>query len=208
MGMTVEELRAACNSLKTALKRENKTVELQEFQMMALYGQYFLAANYAHESSLVPRTFADAGRMLGMSGRIKAVVLAGTPEVAAAKTGTQCLIILGGQSTTDRIVHAEQALLDVLVRKLAAGMAAPNLAIGGCKVACSKCFSVLKAFAEAYKAEYGKVLEYETSRVDAFGTDGNAKITRFDPGEAMPDRVGTVTHVGDLISKYRDALQP
>ena len=85
-------------------------------------------------------------------------------------------------------------------------MTAPNVAIGGCKVPCSKCFTVLTALADAYKQEYKKVLDFNGNRVGAYNTNGDAKIKKLDLDGIFADDKGKKTFFADMVASYTAAL--
>ena len=206
MSLTVEDLCTASNNLRDYVKDQNRGTEIQEFQMMGLYGTYYIAANYRRASRLIPTDVSLINGAIGWQGKVKSAVRANSAKVAAGKNTAQQLVIIDGVSDSDTIIHAEQTLLLVLAYKLKDGMTAPNVAIGGCKVPCSKCFTVLTALADAYKQEYKKVLDFNGNRVGAYNTNGDAKIKKLDLDGIFADDKGKKTFFADMVASYTAAL--
>lgn len=206
MSLSVEDLCTASNNLRDYVRAKNHGTEIQEFQMMGLYGTYYVAANYRRASRLIPNDSAAINEAIGWQGKVNSTTRAGTAQIAAGKNTAQQLVIVDGVSDNDSIIHAEQTLLLILAHKLKDGMTAPNVAIGGCKVPCSKCYTVLTALADAYKQEYKKVLDFNGNRVGAYNTDGDAKIKKLDLGGIFEGERGNKTYFADMVAKYAAAV--
>jgi hypothetical protein len=131
------------------------------------YSSYdFLFAGISNKLRGAPRaelaeTFVDTHltrKVDTLLDKFDGVLSAATASACAGllDTATNKIILL----TSDQTLHAEQQLLKVLAYRLESGRVPTHLGIRGVRKPCTKCHTVLRAFAAGYQKTYNKTLAH------------------------------------------------
>jgi len=153
--MHAPELHRSADDLK-------KRSKVQEVQILFVNGCHIASANGSQETRTLKGLLDKAEeRVMG-----KAVSFATTPEAAYRQaTKGNNFVIFEGANQGEGDLHAEQNLLRVINYMLQSNIAIQGeIEIWGQKPPCSKCASVLEAFAEALFLDYGYTLVFDNKK--------------------------------------------